>query len=275
MKRAVVGRLLLGVLVVAAVGAVVVVRFWGPRDPEPSPDTAAESVSSQELTTAAGQRVFLGHMSIGWNILEGLAGVYADKGVAEPAVVQVALGDPAPPLPAGEGAIVHAEIGVNGDPLGKIANFDAAVRGGIGDEVDVAVLKLCFTDVTADTDVDALFARYRDTMDALARDYPDVRFLHTTVPLTTAPSGIKQHVKLVLRGDDNATRERYNALVRETYGDADLFDIAAAESTDAQGHRMATLAPGWADPDRQHLNPAGSAMVAANLLDVLTHQGNR
>ena len=97
-----------------------------------------------------------------------------------------------------------------------------------------------------------------------------MRFLHTTVPLTAAPSGIKQHLKLVVRGDDNAARGRYNALVREAYDDGDLFDIAAAEGTGADGVRTASLATGWADGDREHLNEAGAAMLAARFLDVLT-----
>lgn len=263
-------RVLLGVVVVAAVGAVVLVRFWGPREPEPSPDTATAAVTDGELATVAGERVFLGHMSIGWNLLDGLHSIYAEKGVAEPEVVQVEPGDPPPDLPTGRGAIVHAEIGTNGDPLGKIAGFDATMRAGMADAVDVALVKLCFTDVTADTDVEAVFADYRSTMDALERDFPDVRFVHTTVPLTASPSGIKQHLKVLVRGDDNAARERYNALVREVYGDDDLFDIAAAEGTAADGVRTASLATGWADDDREHLNQAGSAMLAARFLDVLT-----
>ncbi|KQV64171.1 hypothetical protein ASC64_15400 [Nocardioides sp. Root122] len=271
MKAAVVvRRVLLGAAVVAAVGAVVLVRFWGPREPQPAPDTAAESVAPGELTAAAGQRVFLGHMSIGWNLLDGLKELYADKDVPEPDVVQVALDAPPPDLPAGQGAIVHAEIGTNGDPLGKIENFDTVMRGGMADTVDVALVKLCFTDITAGTDVDAVFSAYRTTMDDLERDFPDVRFVHTTVPLTAAPSGIKQHLKVVVRGDDNAARERYNTLVREAYGNDDLFDIAAAEGTAADGVRTASLATGWADGDREHLNQAGSAMLAARFLDVLT-----
>ncbi|MDT0187891.1 hypothetical protein Q9S36_47665 [Microbacterium sp. ARD31] len=263
-------RVLLGAALVAAVGAVVLARSWGPREPEPFPDTAVESVPPPELAAAAGERVFLGHMSIGWNMLGGLEQLYDEQGVARPAIVQVAPGEPPPELPAEGGAIVHAEIGTNGDPLGKIANFDATMRAGMADVVDVALVKLCYTDVTAKTDVDAVFAAYRSTMDALERDHPDVRFLHTTVPLTAAPSGIKQHLKVAVRGDDNAARERYNALVREAYGDDDLFDIAAAEGTGADGVRTASLATGWADGDREHLNQAGSAMLAARFLDVLT-----
>ena len=76
MKAAVVRRVLLGAALVAAVGAVVLARSWGPREPEPFPGTAVESVPPTELTAAAGERVFLGHMSIGWNMLGGLEQLY-------------------------------------------------------------------------------------------------------------------------------------------------------------------------------------------------------
>ena len=84
MSAAVVRRVLVGAAVVAALGAAVLVRYWGPRTPEPSPDTAAQAVTARELDAAAGERVFIGHMSIGWNLLDGMARVYAAKGVAEP-----------------------------------------------------------------------------------------------------------------------------------------------------------------------------------------------
>jgi len=261
---------LLAAALVVALGAVVLVRFWGPREPEPTPDTAAPTVAPAELADAADQRVFIAHMSIGWNLLGGLDRLYAAAGVAGPDVVQVSLGDPAPDLPQGRGAVVHAEIGTNGDPLGKLANFDDAMRAGLADEVDVAMVKLCYTDVTAATDVEQLFAAYRDTLDALQRDYPDVRLVHATVPLTAAPSGIRQRLAVLVRGDDNAARERFNALVRDAYAGDDLFDIAAVESTDADGTRLTALAPGWADADRQHLNATGSAVLAARFLDLLT-----
>jgi hypothetical protein len=269
-RAVIVRRALAGAAVVAVVGVGVVALFWGPREPEPSPDTASGTVTTTELDAAAGERVFIGHMSIGWNMLDGIARLYAAKGMAEPEVIQVSPDDPAPTVPEGRGVIIHAEIGTNGDPMGKLANFDTAMRGGLADEVDVAMVKFCFTDVTADTDVDALFAAYRRTMDGLERDHPDTRFVHATVPLTTAPSGIKQHLKVALRGDDNAARERFNDLVREAYADDNLFDIAAVESTAADGTTMDTLAPGWADADREHLNAAGSAVLAARFLDLLT-----
>lgn len=121
-------------------------------------------------------------------VLSGVGELYAAHDLAAPAMVQVGVGDTPPATTPGVGAVVHTEIGVNGDPLGKLANFAAMLRGGMAAKVDVAVLKFCFTDITAGTDVDAVFAAYSTTIDELRREFPAVRILAATVPLEIAPS---------------------------------------------------------------------------------------
>lgn len=255
-----------GVLIVAGAGGAA--YFWNPRLPAAAPNRAADTITSGELERAAATRTFFGHMSVGWNVLSGIQDIYSTKGLPPPAITQIQLGAAAPELPDGTGVILHTEIGVNGDPLGKLANFAAAIRGGLGKKVDVAVLKFCFTDITNHTDVDAVFAAYRNTMDALQKEYPQVRFVHATVPLAIAPSGIRANLRALLKGDDNAARLRYNELVRETYGSDDLFDIAAVESTAPDGSRLTSLYPGYSS-DGEHLNATGSALAAAQFLRVI------
>lgn len=270
MKSRIWPRALAGVAGLAVVGAVVVAVFWEPRQAEPAPDVAADTIAADELGRAAGRTVFFGHMSVGNNILSGLEQVYAAKGVALPPVIEVDPGEDAAP-PSG-GAVVHSLLHDNGYPLRKLATYDAALRDGMADRVEVALLKFCYLDVTRDTDVDALFASYKATMDALQRDYPDVRFLHATVPLTTPPSGIKANLKALLRGVDNPNRERYNELVRATYGQEDLLDVAAVEGAAPDGTRQPWLHPGYSN-DGSHLNGTGSALVAVELIRLLAEPG--
>ena len=108
-------------------------------------------------------------------------------------------------------------------------------------------MNFCWGDVFSNTDVDALFARYRDTMAALERDFPNVTFIHVTVPLTTEPglfTELKTWVKTLLGRRDvfgqraNVTRERLNALIRGEYAGRHLFDLAAIESTKPDGTRV-------------------------------------
>jgi hypothetical protein len=50
-------------------------------------------------------------------------------------------------------------------------------------------MKFCYVNFTTSADVNALFARYRDTMGAMERDFPNATFIHMTMPLTTVSGG--------------------------------------------------------------------------------------
>ena len=200
-------------------------------------------------------RVFFGHQSVGADVLRGVRRL-ADRGE---------------PVPVVEDAL----IGANEDPRSKIADFDARLRGGLAEQVDVAMMKLCYIDVSARTDVDALFATYRTTLSALERDHPQVSFVHVTVPLATE-RGRLSRLRARVTGNDrfgpaeNVQRERLNALIRAEYAGDRLFDLAAVESTRPDGSRVAghhegadyyALHDGYA-ADLGHLDEAGAEVAA-------------
>lgn len=271
-----IGLSALALAVVGAVGAGILLMgttaAGRPLDPEPRvtpPATAAE------LRAASERRAFFGHQSVGKNVLGGVPAVYAEAGLPAPEVVD--LGARAS-LPGSGPVLAHAYLGQNGDPLGKIRDFDARLRGGLGDQVDVAAMKLCYLDITGATDLDEVFATYRDTVAALERDFPAVRFVHVTTPVKTEPVDLKWRAKEVLgRANDNAARERYNALMRSEYADVDLLDLAAIEATGPDGvlttvphdgRQHLALDPAWAH-DPGHLNAAGSKAAASHFLALL------
>lgn len=264
-------RIAVAVVTLGLLGAVTYVFFWDPQQTwEPAANEAATQVTGDELAQAADLRVFFGHMSVGRNIMSGLQDVYAAKDVPLPDIVEIAPGE-VPALTDG-GVLVHALIGENYHPLGKLENFDATLRAGLGDEVDVALLKFCYLDVSWYTDVDSLFEEYRTTMDALEADYPDVRFVHVTVPLTVGPYGIKDHIKAVLGRDNNPAREEYNDKMRAHYGPDRLLDLAALESQAPDGSTAPELYAGYTS-DGSHLNDTGSAMAAVELTQMLANSG--
>lgn len=244
-------------------GAVVATIWWDPEH-QPAPELAIESVDESVLDRAADSRIFFGHMSVGQNVLDGVTELYAGRDDHAPEIIEITLSVEHIELPAG-GFLTHAPIGQNGDPVGKLANFDAVLRAGLADELDAAVLKFCYVDVTRDTDVESLFAKYQATLDALERDYPDVRFLRATVPVTVGPSGIRDTLKAVLRGDDNSARRRYNDLVRAAVDPDLLFDVARVESTGPDGSVGDALYRGYSY-DGEHLNSAGATRAAVELL---------
>ena len=100
------------------------------------------------------------------------------------------------------------------------------MRSGTGRQVDVAMMKFCYVDITARHGYRrAVSPTTRETMAALQRDFPEVTFIYVTVPLTTE-QGVLSKVKSQLTGSngygaaDNAARERLNALIRREYAGA-------------------------------------------------------
>ncbi|GAB4047237.1 hypothetical protein [Catellatospora paridis] len=247
---------------------------------------ATAQVSAEDLAKVSRTRVFFGHQSVGGNVLNGVGAVYGAHSLSAPPIEERRDA----PTASG-GFVAHAPIGENTKPLDKIKDFDALIRGGIGAQVDVAMMKLCYVDIAPGTDVDALFAAYRDTIAALERDFPNVTFVKATVPLTTQYgrlTRLKQWVTGTAHGDlfgpaSNVTRERLNQLIRKEYGDAHLFDVAAVESAAPDGDRAGgtydgqpyfVLADAFA-ADEGHLNGEGAQRAAVAWLAAVAQASSK
>ena len=201
--------------------------------------------------------VYFGHQSVGANILQGVKELGA-------------------PL-----AIKDEFLPENGEPLRKLENFAKAV--GEGSHYDIALMKFCYVDIDAGTDVQALFARYRATIAELQAKNPRTTFVHVTLPLTTIQTGPKALVKRLLGRApygtiENVRRAEYNSLLRRSYGGREpIFDIARIESTAPDGtvasvtwngSTVPAMAAAYSD-DGGHLNAAGRARAAREFLAVL------
>jgi hypothetical protein len=223
----------------------------------------------------AHKRVFFGHQSVGWNIMEGVAELERERPALGLRVVQ---GDSAAD---GRPAFAHTPIGRNGDPGGKSDAFAARIEGGLGERVDIALHKYCFADIGSGTRIETVFDHYRSTMARLRAEYPEVVFVHVTAPLVTARSGgLKLAVQRLIgraptRVGSNIARERFNDLMRKEYaGREPLFDLATLESTRPDGRREGVAfagRPGYSlDPDYSsdgsHLNEVGRRRIAEALL---------
>lgn len=234
-----------------------------------TPTTAPE-----ELHMLTSKTIFFGHQSVGDNLLQGLSELPASAAGAQLTATQVA--DASGVRGAG---LFHAYVGQNYDPLSKLRHFDELMRAGVADSADVALFKFCYVDFTQHTDVEALFAAYTETLDALVVAYPDTTFIHVTVPLMAEKGGLKAFARRVLgRYDEsfgNLQRHRFNELLRAEYaGKEPLFDLAQVESTapdgstcqmTVDGTQVPCLVPAYTD-DGGHLNAAGRAHVAAQFL---------
>lgn len=230
-----------------------------------------------DLSDVAGRRVYFGHQSVGWNILDGLKKLAAREGVAL-TVVEVAG-----TLEVAPGTFAHGAVEENGNPGRKLESFGRAMTSGQPSPVDIAFMKFCYVDFVADTDSAQLFARYKATLAELRARNPGTTFVHVTTPLTTVQEGLKALVKRALGRApggvrENARREEYNALLRQAYaGREPIFDLAGLESTRADGSKVSVEWSGKPIPvlaaefteDGGHLNEAGRLRAARELAAVL------
>jgi hypothetical protein len=238
------------------------------------PAAAAETGVRAELQKIARSRIYFAHQSVGANLIDGLRELAGQEGVA------LRIAEMPQASGVGPATFGHTFVPQNGEPLKKLENFRAALGSA---SVDIALLKFCYVDINADTDVKALFARYQETIAELRAKNPRTTFVHVTLPLTEVQTGPKALAKRMLGRApygtiENVRREQYNALLREAYaGREPIFDLARIESTAPdgtavrvtwQGQVAPAMSPAYTD-DGGHLNAMGRLRAARELIAVL------
>jgi hypothetical protein len=223
------------------------------------------------------KRIFFGHQSVGYNIIDGVKDIIAEYPACCPRIVETI-----DPLDFESPVFGHARIGRNMDPYSKIGHFKTLLGLGIGNKLDVACMKLCYVDIDNHTDIEPLFQYYKRTINELSVQYPHLKFIHATVPLEMKEDSIKAVVKKVLgkkiAGEGtNIGKRRYNDLLAEEYDASAIFDIASIESTYPDGTRNEntyknetyySLVPQYTN-DGGHLNHRAGKIVAEQLLSLL------
>jgi hypothetical protein len=228
--------------------------------PTPTPRPSG-SLAAADLARIAQTKIFFAHQSVGGNIMQGVPEIYASYSVT-------GLHLTGSNTSGSGGFFADASVGANGNPVGKNNDFNAQIRGGIGNRVSIAFFKYCYVDIGGGTDVQTLFNQYRATMDGLVASYPNVKFLYVTNPLTTTDNA------------GNYARERFNQLLRQAYGSTGrVFDLAKVESTQPNGARVSgtynggtyyALYSGYSS-DGGHLNTAGRDAAAKELLTIIAN----
>jgi hypothetical protein len=230
------------------------------------------------LNILSEKRIFFGHMSVGYNIMEGVSYLNMKNGnklrIIETADTSEFHG----------AFFAHVNIGNNTKPLAKIDRFKNLLDNGIGEKVDIAFLKFCYIDINMNSDIDSILNHYSSTIDYLKNKYPEIVFVHFTVPLRTVQRGPKAFIKKLINKpvgiEENLSRDKYNRLLIKKFNGIDpIFDIAAVESTFPDGkHNLYKVDENTVAPaliyeyalDRGHLNSSGSKVVAKELLNLLS-----
>jgi len=241
-------------------------------------DEKMNHLSHETVEKIFQQRIYFAHQSVGKNILHGIELLVPEKADQ---IIELSGSDT---VDSSRPAFYHSRVGSNSDIKSKIDGFGRAIGTSFSGKVDIAFVKLCYLDITADSDIEKLFNFYVESIESLQKKYPEVKFVHLTVPLMTNRSSWKTQVKKLLGKDniweyaDNISRNRYNQLILKKYmGKEPVFDLAQVESTYPDGSREIftfksetyyALVKEYSR-DGAHLNEFGSKIVGAALIEFL------
>lgn len=191
----------------------------------------------EALMTIKDKRIYFMHHSVGWNIMTGLKALIDETGIDLKIVDQ----NKQSALPAK--VFVDATGGKNQHPKSKVDSFAAQIKELNSEMVpEIAFMKFCFVDFNPNTDVEELFSYYKQTIESLKKNKPDISFAHFTAPLFEQPNSIKDKInrflgRLVWEDSSNIKRAEFNKLILETFPQDPIFDIARIESTLPDGTR--------------------------------------
>jgi hypothetical protein len=224
-----------------------------------------------------GRTVYFAHQSVGAEIVAGV------EALTRAYNLPIHIVQNPEPISPTRPAFVHFFAGDRRDYASKNAAILRLLESPTRAPHPLVILKYCHGDIKGPGDGTAMFEAYRDTVDTIQFEHPDVTVVHATIPLTTiAENALKSGTKLFLglpsEREVAVARHRYNELLRTEFGASEpIFDVARVQSTRPDGsiERFAfggafieTLAP-QNTSDGYALAPACRTVAAAELLEVL------
>lgn len=222
------------------------------------------------------KKIYFGHQSVGNNILAGIWDLMEENPQIKLHIVETNN-----PSEFTGPVFTHSKVGRNTDPKSKMDAFTTFLEKGFDGKPDINFLKFCYVDITAKTDISAVFQYYNKMISEIRFKYPASTFIHMTVPLTITNTTWKTQIKKLIgksdiwEYDDNIKRNEFNNRISSAYeGREPVFDLANIESTLPDGKRESftkdgsiyySLVPDYTH-DGGHLNEMGRKVVAEQLL---------
>ncbi len=235
-----------------------------------------EDVPASAWEKLSQKKIYFGHQSVGFNIVDGIKDV-----MKEHPEIHLNIVESSDAADLKVGTFEHSRVGKNLHPKSKVAEFVKFLEKGICNKADFAAMKFCYVDIRANTDVNEVLKAYNDEISRVEKECPSTKIIHFTVPLTVTRTTWKTWIKKLIgkkeiwEYDDNIKRNEYNQLLIRTYGGKEpVFDLAKVESTYPDGRRCTftkdgktyySLVPEYTT-DGGHLNELGRKIVAEQLL---------
>lgn len=233
-----------------------------------------KDVAPEKFANLTEQRIYFGHQSVGYNLIDGIKEV-----MDEYPIIKLNILETRDLATIDIGVFSHSKIGKNKDPESKTDDFVKIVESSGGNNLDIAFHKYCYIDANATTDVEKVFSNYKKQINYLKTKYPKIRFVHSTMPLTTIQPGLKAWIKKMLGKsiglEANIKRNIFNQMLINNFQFIDpIFDFASAESMrpdgsmttfTKDGEKYLTMYDNYSS-DGGHLNKLGQKAVAEKLL---------
>ncbi len=247
---------------------------------------AIEDVPVESWAKLAEMKIFFGHKSVGYNIIDGIKDIIEVHDYIRLNIVETAN-----PAEFDGPIFAHAQIGTNVDPGSKMVDFMTKLDSGLGSKLDIAFMKLCYVDVMRDSEPENILDDYKMMLEDMKSHYPNIVFLNITVPVCSVPkdlkSNLKESIKLLIGRpcflDDNIKRHHYNTILKESFSETEnIFDLAFIETigmgnlkcyVNKRKEKVPVMASEYTD-DGGHLNEMGRRKVAEQLLIMLAELSN-
>jgi len=226
------------------------------------------------------KKIFFGHQSVGQNIISGLEDLCVKLSDCKLNVMTID-----DYTEQHESFFLHARIGRNANPYEKCDDFSTYLRTYELKNFDIALMKFCYVDINLETDILALFNYYNRKIEILQEKYPNLIFIHVTVPLVEENNFWKKTLlKLSGKADNvalqNINREKFNNILRQKYKHLAIYDLARIESTFSDGKRNEYSYNGEVyysmineyTSDGGHLNDLGEELSAIGLIEAISEE---
>jgi hypothetical protein len=152
--------------------------------------SSIDDVPREYWIKLAEKKIFFGHKSVGYNIIQGVKDIMRERNYIKLNIVETHS-----PEQFDKPIFAHAQVGQNTDPGSKIKAFENIMDTGVGNKVDIAFFKFCYVDVMRDSNPQGIFDSYWKAIEDLKARYPNTKFMHVTVPVRSTPKGLKKNVK--------------------------------------------------------------------------------
>jgi len=174
--------------------------------------------ADQDILKLKNKKILFGHMSVGFNVLDGLKDLIKDDTrFKDYPVVELKDEDV-----INDSGFYHKRNGQNSFPVTKCDAFRSLLmKDSLGAQFDIAFFKFCYVDLKSETNVEEVFQYYAETIESIKSAFPKLNIIHVTVPLMVHNYTLKSTIKNWIKKDmANINRNRFNQLLLEKYGSA-------------------------------------------------------